>query len=252
MGKKLLTILLPGFILALFGCGVNKHFFHNKILIYSLEPVEGSKGPMLNSSYIDFYKDTINKVDYPFDLFDDPRSLSLLKNSADTALNPYTVPNIFPHSGVPFKFSREGTSIFINYILKGKPVTREYFRVSSKDSIRTTTFDFLCDTNFSPSWVDTRFTGRDTVLVISERKINCWIFSEAYPYEYPPLQRSKVIYLDKKSLLPVQINNTYYRPDKKDNSVILEETFIRRIDSILARPWNTENRKWNYPKCYKR
>ncbi|MEI9908816.1 MAG: hypothetical protein WDO71_03575 [Bacteroidota bacterium] len=86
---------------------------------------------------------------------------------------------------------------------------------------------------------------------MSVKKLSAGFFIEQYPYLFPPNQRSQTIYLDRKSLLPIQINTIFYRPDRKTSAIIKSEIFMKKIDSIFARPWDASNKKWNYSKCWK-
>lgn len=247
--KKILSFVILNVVVVLqFGCIGNRIFFRNKILIYSSNPEFGQKTS--NAEFIDFYKDTINKIDYPFDLFDQEPKFSETNTTSDTTRKKYLLSNLYPYSGVPFKFIRKGKSIYISYTFKGEAFKKKYFQVSKQDSVETSTFDYLCDANVSDNWVTTQFTG-DTTIRITGKKIKCWIFFEQYPHLFPPNQRSQTIYIDRKSLLPIQINTTFYRPDRENPSVIKVETFKSRIDSIFSRPWDGSNKKWNYSKCWK-
>lgn len=250
MEKKWLRIGLFAILLFQIGCVGNRTFFRDKILIYSQEYSQGSEGPMLNSSYIDFYRDTINNINSPFTPFDDKKTSKELTNLTDTSQRKFIIQNIYPYSNAPFKFDRIGKTVYINYISKGKSIKKEYFRLSSNDSVKTSSFNSLCDANVSYNWVVTRYTGRDTVLVVAGKKVNCWIFNEQYPHIFSPAQRSQIIYLGKKTLLPIQIIETHFKIDSKDGSIIVTETFKSKIDSIVRRPWDSSDRKWQYPPCY--
>lgn len=234
------------FLTVLSGCIGNSKFFHNKILIYSSE---SNVGTITNAAFIDFYEDTINKIDYPFELFDQTLKASETIIAKDTSQNKYLLPNIYPWSGVPFKFSREKNSIYLNYTYKNESIKKKYFIISKQDSVESSSFDYLCHSNFSDNWIVTKYTG-DTTMTIFGKKIKCWVFEESYPHLFSPNQRSQIIYLDKKSLLPVQINTIYYRPDNNNPSSVKIELFKDRIDTIFKRPWNSFNKKWNYSKCW--
>jgi hypothetical protein len=246
MRRYLLGNLLLGILFIQCGCSSNKSFFQNKILIYNSVPDSGPT--TMNATFIDFYKDTINKIDYPFSLFEKQQGLI---NVQDTANQKYRLPNIFPYSGVPFKFERRNKSIFITYTFKDEIFEKKYFQLSKRDSVKTSSFDYLCNTNSDNNWVITRFVGEATIK-ISSRKVRCWIFEEKYPYLFSPNQRARIIYLAKESLLPVQINTIYYRPDRKNPSNIITEHFKSKIDTVFNRPWNSTDKKWNYPKCWKK
>lgn len=146
-------------------------------------------------------------------------------------------------------FFKKEKSIYISYTFKGEKFEREYFKISKTDSAKASSFDFLCNANSADNWVKTKFTG-DTTIKIPGKKIRCWIFTETY-YLLFRNKISRVIYLDKKSLLPIQINITYYRPDPDNPSINTAHTYKDKIDSVFSRPWNSSNKKWNYPKCWK-
>lgn len=247
MKKYLLGALFAAVLIIQSGCMSNRSFFHNKILVYSSEPSSGQI--TFNATFIDFYKDTINKIDYPFSLFEQEQRLEKANKVEDTLLQKYRLSNIYPYSGVPFKFSKREKSIYISYVFKGEFFEKKYFQVSKRDSVETSSFDYLCDGNSSDNWVITRFTG-DTAIKIFGKKIRCWIFDEGYPYLFSPNLRTRIIYLDKKSLLPVQINTIFYRPDSKNPSIVSTEGFKSKVDTIFNRPWNSSNKKWNYSKCW--
>lgn len=166
MKERWFGIGLLGIVLFGLGCANNKAFFRNKILIYDqeAEPMDEPHAPMLNSSYIDFHDDTINKIDHPFNPIGNNNSSRPSTNKSGTSSHRYIIQNMNPYSSVPFKFSKIGKSVYITYKSKGQSIKKEYFRISNKDSVETSTFDFLCDANTSYNWVVTRYTGRDTVL----------------------------------------------------------------------------------------
>jgi len=247
MKQYLFGLLVMGILLIQGGCLSNRAFFHNKILIYDTRSDSGQSAR--NTGFIDFYKDTINKIDYPFDLFEKEQKLSETPRVQDTAAQKYRSANIYPWSGAPFQFTRHKKSIYINYTFKDEPFHRKYFQVSKEDTVHATTFDFLCYANSSDTWIVTRYTG-DTTIEIQGKRLKCWGFTEEYPHLYPLVQWGRTIYLEKKSLLPVQINTTYYIPDRKKPTLIHAESYFAKIDSVFKRPWNSLNKKWKYAKCW--
>ena len=234
-------------VLCQFQCMSNKSFFRDKILIYNTESDSGYVSH--NTSFIDFHKDTIIRIGYPFDLFENDNA-STKNVNPDTLNARYLLPNVYPYSDVPFQFERDNQIIYIKYLWEGKTVKKTYFNISKEDSVQTSSFDFLCYANSLDEWVITKYLGRDTTLLVASRRIKCWIFVEEYPYLFEN-KRSKIIYLDKKSLLPIQITSIYCRRDRKEASVLSKETFKDKIDSVLSRPWSSSTKKWNYSKCWK-
>ena len=241
MKRYLFLLIFLGFFIIQLGCTSKRLIFHNKIVVYSSEASPGQVTP--NSAFIDFYQDTINKIDYPFSLFENDPGLQKANNSEKL------LPNVYPFSGIPFKISREKRDIYINYTFKNEVFKRKYFKISDHDTVQTSSFDYLCDANTSYNWVTTKFTG-DTVIKVLSKKIRCWVFKVEYPNLFSPNKRSEIIYLDKRSLLPIQINTIYHRPDKDNKAIIWDEVYINKVDSVFVRPWNESNKKWNYPKCW--
>lgn len=231
-----------------FGCITSKSNFNNKIVVYSIESETGQKTK--NGWFIDYFRDTINKISYPFDLYIQNGNESEKTDQPGIANNVYRLDNIYPFSGVPFKFLKENDILYIEYSIKNQNFKKKYYQLSKMDSVETSTFDYLCDANTSYNWITTRYIG-DTIIKVPRREIKCWIFLEKYPYLFAPNQRGQVVYLDKESFLPVQVTTIYYRPDLHNPTVIRSEVYRSRIVSIFARPWNSENKKWNYSKCWK-
>lgn len=248
MKKYFVFILLLGFLIIQPACMNSKNYFHNRILIYSSVPDSGQLTQ--NAIFIDFYKDTINKINYPFSLFENDEKVTISGKAQDSLRRIYTLPNIYPYSGVPFKFSSRGKFIYISYSFKDELFQKKYFHISNMDSVETSSFEYLCDTNYSGNWVKTHYLG-DTIINISRKRIKCWIFHEAYPYLFPPNQRASIIYLSKKTFLPIQINTIFYRPIFEKPGVFRAEVYRSRIDSVFKRPWSSITKKWNYPKCFK-
>lgn len=248
--KKILEVFLPVLITFLASkCTTQKSLFKNKVIVYAVENSGFPSRKDSNSSYIDFYKDTINFIHYPFNpLVSEKKSL---QENIDTAITKFFLPNTYPYSAVPFKFDKRGQSIYINYQLNGDIKKEKYFRLSSNDTVNASSFDYLCDRNLSYHWVVTKYTGNDTIIRVAGKKIKCWIFDEFYNYLLPPNRYAKRIYLDKISFLPIRFVEIYYAPREDGSTNANTETYISTVRAIYNRPWNSKNKKWNYPKCYK-
>ncbi len=135
MRQYLRNILFLGFLISQAACTNHRLFFRNKILVYSSVPQNDSTKRTHNATFIDYFRDTINWIGYPFNLFEEQEERSGIREE----------PNIFPWSNVPFRFVRDKNSIYIKYVMKGGNLVRKYFTIDDAITVETVTFDFLCN-----------------------------------------------------------------------------------------------------------
>lgn len=250
MKKYFVGIILVKATLALAACVTTKQHFQNKILVYSSQDPENT-WKMSNVEFIDFYKDTVNKIGYSFKLFENETKLADAKRKPTD--NPFLLLNLYPTSNVPYKLTRKGNSIYLSFSLKDRIYHRKAFELSLVDSVKSVDLEHLCNENSSSAWTITRLINSDTSLIISGKKVRCWVFYEKYPYLHPPTQREQVIYIEKKMLLPVQVRSTFFYTNYQKNAppILDTSTVVVKIDSVFSRPWTSVTKKWNYNLCWR-
>lgn len=236
MTRYLFFILIIGITAFQTGCVSNRSFFRNKIIVYNYEESGDFHDSIQNASFIDYYKDTLNIVDYPLNLFEGAVP------SADST--------IFPYSDIPRQFKRRKNSIYIQYGIRGISFNMKYFSVSKKDSVTASSDDALCNTNYTGWNVTTKYTGEDTVIGIPGKRVKCWVFKIEYPNVHPPIERNEIVYIEKRTLLPVQRIGTYRFPDQNDPPIMKTRVIKSRMVQVLKRPWDSASRRWRYKKCY--
>jgi hypothetical protein len=254
MQKKYIVIAISIVSTLLYGCVGGKHFaasVKNKILVYSSESVPNNPDKYeFNSFYIDFLNDSIIPVRQPFNHFEEhsePHDSVYLNDSVMRVK--YRKVKDYPEANLPFKFTKVKKSIFIGYTKMGAKVNERYYTLSKKDSVETLTYDFLCD-NTPGNYEVSKYLGTATLNLLYGKKIKCWVFEEFFNRGFPSVDLRRLVYLEKKSLLPVQIITTYLRPNKDGSyNKTYEVTYKEKIVSIADRPYFPSERGWLYPKC---
>jgi hypothetical protein len=201
---KKINIVLLG-ILFLVGCNSNRLSLRNTTIVY-LEEKNDSLGSSnnFNTCYIVTKDDTIIKVNHPYGFHYDSligKSYRLL--GEDTVFKDVFV-SVPPQSEVPYKFSKKGKTIYIEYNSKEKRIKEPYYSLIRGQRFKIFERDNICSRGFAVNNGFSEYSGRDTTLRIYGKSLDCWIFFEMYPsHKYGFENQRKQVYLEKRDLVPL-------------------------------------------------
>lgn len=210
MNKPLIIL-----IFTLCSCTNTKIPLKNITIVYSEIKDSSFLNQTFNSSYIVLSGDTIIKVKYPYTFSADSligQGIRLI--GRDTIFLESFTP-VPPQSLLPYKFTRKGKVIFMEYFQNGRFYTEPYYSLDVGSTLKIYNRENICSKSFVANAGTSQFTGRDTVLKIYNHSYKCWIFSEFYTVEKYGFSNHKTeVYLEKNHLIPMMEIDRVYNDDE--------------------------------------
>lgn len=223
-----ITILYLG-TATITGCKTSSKFFNNHILIYSYEDAEF--GVDSNYQFVDFYKDTLHWVSWTYVggsfTFDSAHAKQI---AGKYDLYP-------PFEEFSTRLTKHRNTISIGYQQKELKLTRKIFSLITNDTIRNTN-DLLapCDVIGPDNY--TVYKG-DTIILFNSNKLRCWKFEEFYlngpVIDYSGNYIRRIVYLEQKTLLPIRIENTWYKYSKDGPGDVDGMPYTLKLGFVIKR-----------------